>query len=139
MSRQYWAMVVLSLCLAGCGARTEGSGSPGGAPLVPVQPAAPPTSDAGLNGNCAAIVSRRVSEGVAPQPLCLPVNGSLRLTMDESVPLASSDAKILSCAADAGKDVLCSPHVPGTVTVSATKEASFKWELRVTVVANGLN
>ena len=82
----------------------------------------------------------------------MPVNGQLRLTADPSPgqpwgPLVSSNPKILSCSSETGADGavngVCTPHLPGTVTVSAMTTpdgpARLRWELRVTVVAYGLN
>jgi hypothetical protein len=107
-------------------------------------------------GTCAGPPSVRIAAGAAPEPVCLPVNGMLRLTADPSPhqpwgPLVSSNPKILSCTSEPGDagavKGVCVPHLPGTVTVSTTTgpfagdphgPAQFRWELRVTVVAYGL-
>jgi hypothetical protein len=93
---------------------------------------------------------------VVPEPVCLPVNGLLRLASDASPhqpwgSLVSSDPRILSCTTEPGAEGAltgeCVPHLPGTVTVSTTTgpfagdphgPQQFHWELRVTVVAYGL-
>jgi hypothetical protein len=108
-------------------------------------------------GACTAPASVRITAGALPEPVCLPINGMLRLTADPSPhqpwgKLVSSNPKILSCTSEAGAQGevsgVCTPHLPGTVTVS-TMTAPFagdphgppqyRWELRVTVVAYGMN
>jgi hypothetical protein len=99
-----------------------------------------------------AMTSLQVTAGAVPAPVCVPVNGVLHLTADPSSrqpwgPLTSSEPKILTCTSQPGAegsvDGVCRPHLPGTVTVSALLTGDgrppFRWELRVTVVAYGLN
>jgi hypothetical protein len=108
-------------------------------------------------GACVAPGSVRITAGVVPEPVCLPVNGSLRLTSDPSPhqpwgPLVSSNPKILSCTSETSAQGtvsgVCTPHLPGTVTVSAMTAPfagdlhgppQFRWELRINVVAYGVN
>jgi hypothetical protein len=106
---------------------------------------------------CGAPASVRITAGVVPGPVCLPVNGSLRLTSDPSPhqpwgQLVSSNPKILSCTSEAGAQGavsgVCTPHLPGTVTVSTMTAPfagdphgppQFRWELRINVVGYGVN
>lgn len=106
-------------------------------------------------------MSVRITAGAVAEPVCLPINGMLKLASDPSPHqpwgrLVSSNPKILSCTSEVGAagtvSGVCVPHLPGTVTVStmtvktttgpfagdSAGPAQFRWELRVTVVAHGL-
>jgi hypothetical protein len=167
---------VVALLAAGCAGEQAGAGAPtggsvpetgvtpsagavpesttgpiSGPPLTSVQPTPTP------GGACLAPGSLRITAGTVPEPVCLPINGSLRLTSDPSPhqpwgQLVSSNPKILSCTSEPGPQGtvsgVCTPHLPGTVTVSAMTAPfagdphgppQFLWELRVTVVAYGVN
>jgi hypothetical protein len=144
------------------GAESSSSAAPttgpiGGPPLSTPTGGGPSSTGTRPQAECAAPGSVRITAGAVPDPVCLPVNGMLKLASDPSPhqpwgPLVSSDPKILSCTSDAGTSGavsgVCTPHLPGTVTVSTTTgpfagdphgPAQFHWELRVTVVAYGLN
>jgi len=122
-----------------------------GSPLTSVQPTPAP------GGACLTPGSVRITAGAVPEPVCLPINGSLRLSSDPSPhqpwgQLISSNPKILSCTSESGPQGtvsgVCTPHLPGAVTVSTMTAPfagdphgppQFRWELRVTVVAYGVN
>jgi len=153
---------MVALLAAGCAGGQAGAGAPTGGSVPQTGPiSGPPLSSVAPTpapgGACRAPESVRITAGAVPEPVCLPVNGSLRLTADPSPhqpwgQLVSSDPKILSCSSAAGPQGtvsgVCTPHLPGTVTVSTMTAPfagdphgppQFRWELRVTVVAHGVN
>jgi hypothetical protein len=123
------------------------SSSPGG---KPIPTGAPP-------GTCQSQPSVQITAGARPEPVCLPVNGLLHITSDPSpnqpwTTLLSSNPKILSCTSQVGKDGAvsgtCTPHLPGTVTVTTgtapfagdpSGPPQYQWMLTVNVVAHGFN
>jgi hypothetical protein len=122
-------------------------GTPGG---KPIPTGAPP-------GTCQSQPSVRITAGARPEPVCLPVNGLLHITSDPSphqpwTTLLSSNPTILSCTSQVGKDGAvsgtCTPHLPGTVTVTTgtapfagdpSGPPQYQWTLTVNVVAHGFN
>lgn len=158
MSRLFRLVALVTLLAAGCGSEHGDAGVPvpetgpiSGTPLTSVKPTTAP------GGACTTPDSVRITAGGVPDPVCVAVNGSLRLSSDPSPhqpwgQLVSSDPKILSCASESGPQGtvsgVCAPHLPGTVTVSTmtapfagdpSGPPQFRWELRVTVVAYGMN
>jgi hypothetical protein len=109
----------------------RGGSTSGGRPAS----AAPPAP----GGACPPVVSVRVAVADAVETVCVAVTGSLRWSADSPAwhAVVSSNPTILSCASRSGSGT-CTPHLPGTVTVSATAGQS-RWELRVNVVAYGMN
>jgi hypothetical protein len=135
------------------------SGPISGPPLTSITPGGKPipTGAPPSGGPCQSQPSVRIKAGDRPDPVCLPVSGLLHLASDPSprqpwTTLISSDPKILSCAAQVGKDgavtATCTPHLGGTVTISTmtapfagdpSGPPQYQWTLRVTVVTHGFN
>ena len=164
MSRLVCVVAVVAVLVVGC------SGAPDPAPDLPSDvtpsstsavpsasgsavPTTGPSSGVPLSttgGVCPAVIWERITVGAVPKPVCVPVNGALRLTAAPSTQqpwglLISSNPQALSCASEAAAEGavngVCTPHLAGTALVSTITApvgtAQFRWVLQVTVVARG--